>query len=194
MVAATLVAVVGFPGLSAAIPWPIVNPIPPPKNGWGTVNVFVLNNTSQDVTLTASTNNNANCPANLWVNSAGSGTGGTSPPLPPGQTGEIQMTSSVCGGSLGTFMPVSSDGAFTIGLYGSAQFKFASDWTANGNFENFLFEGGYTGGGNTGGLYEYNCGNGQLLGSGSPGTSVRYEYAYGTDVCFVAEPGGYTAP
>lgn len=188
-----LILLMGAPAF--AIPWPIVNPFPPPQNGWGGVTVNILNQTPQSITLTAATNNDKDCAgANTWVNSAGVGSGGTSQPLPPGESGQVQMETHVCNGETGTIEPSSGDGAFSLGLYGAAQFEFAIDWSFNGNFNDFHFEQGYTGGGDTGGLYQYNCGNGQLIGSGNGGPGGGYEYANETTVCFVAETGSYQDP
>ena len=62
-----------------------------------------------------------------------------------------------------------------------------------------------TGGGNTGGMYMYNCGNGQFFGGtgqtigsapnpskpGPNGPGLVYNYANSTTVCFVVQPGNY---
>lgn len=170
-------------GAVVGIPWPI-NPPPQPSHGAGTANVLFTNHGSDPVTFTAGTKNHRDCPSNNWWYGGNFFESLATDPLDAGAGGSMVMGTNICGSQAGTLMPASGDGVFAVGIEGWAAFEFATDWTMAGNFEYFHWEGGYTGGGDTGGLVMYNCGNGQVLGSGKGSATVSFDYADGTTVCF----------
>ncbi len=164
-----------------------------------TVNVYVSNQTSNPVTIGYVANNLTPCSTETWQWSGGSTTNGQST-LQPGQSGTIQIYAATCP-QYGEYLPQGAN-AFNIGLVGAAQFVLSAAmnynppvlvWQPQANPVN----DGVTGGGNTGGMYMYNCGNGQLFGGTDTTTSrgsqpgSNYQYGNGTALCFTVQSGGF---
>ncbi|MFV0317212.1 MAG: hypothetical protein ACK5O2_09670 [Microthrixaceae bacterium] len=159
----------------------------------GQLNIWLYNQTDSPVTFTFGTEQRWSCAGNTFRNTRGSSQSGTSPPLAPNQFGAVAMTTGTCAGPGGaTIDPKSGMGSFTLGQLGSAQFKFGVSWSAGSNFENFEWKGDYTGDGDTGGVYMYNCGSESLLGAGDPGGGDDYNFDNGTYACFVVQDGAFS--
>ena len=162
----------------------------------GTVALQITNQTSGPVPINWLAQNMSPCETNTFSWPGGSSTDGAST-LQAGQSGVIDMYTSSCPGVTGQRqMEVRP---FRIGIVGQSQFQFSVnvDWVGTGtaiDFANFAWEQDYTAGGNTGNMYQYNCGSGQLLGGGSGNDNgANYDYTNGTSVCFVIQDGAFNA-
>ncbi len=168
-----------------------------------TVNVYVTNQTSNPVNIGYVANNVKQCATETWQWPGGSTTNGQSI-LQPGQSGTIQISAATCPQDGNYPVPNGAD-AFTIGIVGYSQFVLMAAmgggdsssliWQPQGNPVN----DGFTGAGNSGGMYMYNCGNGQLFGGTNANTSRGSQpgsnYNYGNDsaMCFTVQSGAFNS-
>jgi len=160
----------------------------------GQVNIWLLNQTDAPVTFTFGTEQRQVCASNRFETTRGSTQSATAPPLAPGQFGAISMSTGACGGvESGTIRPESRMGSFTLGLLDEAQFEFGVVWIADSNFDYFDWNGDYTGDGDTGGMYMYDCSSDALLGAGEQSGGGGVDYDSDSYMCFVVQDGAFDA-
>lgn len=174
---------------AAAVPDPIG--IVPNTTYGGAVQIQVKNQTDAPVTYNWSSSGGSHCSTagNWWAQPEAIGAA-NSASLPPNTEGYLWMVTQDCPGPNGSkITPNTNDGAFVFGQVAATDFKFATHYSAGGEFSEIKWEGGYTDGGSTGGLYLINCNNtDQVLGDGVGSTSA--DYSNGSLVCFVSQEAG----
>ena len=159
-------------------------PTPAPGGAVGTVYFQLINQSSQPVTFNVNVSSDAQRETSLY--NQNSTVYNANPQVAPGQTVTVPVVAGGGGYEDG------SDPIVTVGLEGYAQFEMwvhVSTWTDT-NFQNIEYKGDQTGGGNTGGLGQMNCGNGQVISNGNAGINNTWTYENGTNACFVAGANG----
>lgn len=172
----------------------------------GQLDVFITNQTSSTINVNWLAQNSGSCAGNTWMyyNTAWDAPGNHTIPeteypavsdgsatVAPGATGWISAWSSTSGCSSN---PQTSMGTWLIGLVGAAQFEFGANYVKGGTSPaDYTWTQSYTGGGNTGGMYMYNCGDGTLMGGGKGSQGANYTYSYGSNVCLVVQDGGFNS-